>query len=105
MKNARARVREAETRQQWAWEHAAEVYLERDLLIGVLTHHYPSHLMKHTHHRKLTVCIHTPAGQLAWTVSESLKPLVCHLAITENDWDKAKVIERHDRLRRLALKT
>lgn len=94
----------AETRKEWAWEHAAEVYKERDLLVRALSLLYPSHLMYRKGHqsasgpRKVVVCIHAPTGQLAWTIPETMRASYGHLKITENDWDGHKTAIRTARL-------
>lgn len=105
LRAAKARVKDAEMRKGWAYEHQAAIYRERDLLVGALARVYDSHLMYHTHHKKepkLVVCIHTPAGQLMWTALDTLKPLVADLEVRPNDWDRSRVVDRQDRLLKLA---
>lgn len=103
---------EADERKGWAWEHAAEVYRERDLLVAALARCYPSHVMAAGKDRA-AICIHTPAGQLAWmfpmrsegTVqanSGTLHDCLSDLPTTPNDWDKAKAADRYARLEKLA---
>lgn len=113
----------AEERQN-AWDNAAEVYEERDLLVAALARVYPSHLMQSTRmdakgERQTVICIHSPAGQLPWTLPRrtldknaaddavqasggTLHMALADLEITPNDWDGAKTKDRLDRLRRLA---
>lgn len=92
--------------QEWAWEHAAEVYKERDLLVRALSTVYPSHLMYRKGHqpagaKKVVVCIHSPAGQLAWTIPKEIQPQFSHLELTANDWDGHKTADRFARLAEL----
>lgn len=96
---AKVRSKKAE----WAWEHAAAVYEERDLLVRALSLLYPSHLMRHHSARNLkpVVCIHTPAGQLAWTLmggDDEARARYRHLEWRDNDWDGHKTSDRIERL-------
>jgi len=94
---------DADEQKQWAWDHASEVYRERDLLVGALARLYPSHRMAHTKAGgKPTICIHTPAGQCAWALSDALADLLDDIPLTDNDWDRAKVADRHARLEKLS---
>ena len=88
---------------EWAWEHLAEVYRERDLLVRALSKHFPSHLSDYSNKRtdKLVVCIHTPAGQMAWTIPNEMIESYAHLEKTANDWDKHKTADRFARLEAL----
>jgi hypothetical protein len=98
---------------EWAWAHQAEVYAERDLLVIVLSKIYPSHLMRHTGkqggNRKPVVCIHSPAGQLCWTLpgetveaaDDYARQHYRHLKWTENDWDGHKTKDRYERLAKI----
>jgi hypothetical protein len=88
---------------EWAWEHLEEVNRERDLLVRALSLHYPSHLSDYSSSRtkRQVVCIHTPAGQIAWTVPDDLLDSYKHLQHTANDWDKHKTADRIERLARL----
>lgn len=96
-------------RQEWAWEHAAEVYRERDLLVRALSLQYPSHLMhhvrQHSGNKKLVVCIHSPAGQMAWTIPPDMEEHFSHLELRANDWDGHKTADRLARLATLKLTT
>ena len=95
----------AELERQHAFDNQARIYEERDLLIGALARCYPSHRMRNSRNGKETLCIHTPAGQLAWTLhtaSDRLKAAIGDIGASDNDWDKAKTAERLDRLERLA---
>ncbi len=106
-------TRAARKHPEWAWEHQAEVYLERDLLVRVLSKMYPSHLMRHvgkgSGNRKPVVCIHTPEGQLAWTLPGAsvedadnfARAHYRHLEWRDNDWDGHKTVDRYARLRKL----
>lgn len=91
---------------EWAWANAAEIYRERDLLVRALSKCHPSHLMRHVRsgNPKPVVCIHTPAGKLAWTLPEGddyAKSHYRHLEWTDNDWDGCKTAERFERLEAL----
>lgn len=102
LKAARAR---AEQERQYAFDNQAKVYEERDLLIGALARVYPSHLMQNSRNGKPVLCIHTPSGQLAWTLhtaSDRLRSAIADLPVTHNDWDRAKTADRLDRLEQLA---
>ena len=81
----------------------AEAYRERDLLVRALSKQFPSHLSAYSNKRtdKLVVCIHTPAGQLAWTIPDDMHDAYGHLEQTPNDWDKHKTAERLARLEAL----
>lgn len=98
----KAKAAKAIERQEWAWANAAEVYRERDLLVRALSLLYPAHLMRHVGHhsgnRKPVVCIHSPAGQLAWTIPDDMAGQYSHLEETANDWDGCKTSERMTRL-------
>jgi len=101
----KAAKEDAETRKQWAFDHQAEIYAERDLLVAVLARQWPSHIMRHEHspasHRAV-VCIHSPFGQLTWSVPndtlESLYRGFCEWG--ENDYrrDPCKTAEKRARL-------
>lgn len=101
--NLQAEVERAQTRQEWAWEHAAEIYKERDLLVRALSMQFPSHLMYRKGHqpagaKKIIVCIHSPAGQLTWTIPDTMRAEYTHLELTANDWDGHKTADRMTRL-------
>lgn len=99
--NLKSAAQEAEKEKQWAWEHTYEIYDERDLLVAVLARLFPSHLMWHTHHGKTSVCIHSPAGQLAWTVPEKHASLYAGLERRQNDWDHSTNKTKRERLESL----
>jgi hypothetical protein len=105
-----------------AWEHAAEIYAERDLLVCVLarlaeqtdTAGYSAHVME-TRPGRVAICVHTPAGQLAWTFPRRAKDrdavqahsgvfaeCLADLPTTAGDWDGAKTVDRIARLKTLA---
>ena len=101
--NILAELEREQTRKEWAWEHAAEVYKERDLLVRALSLQYPSHLMYRKGHqpaikKRLMVCIHAPTGQMTWTVPETMRAEYTHLELTPNDWDGHKTADRLVRL-------
>lgn len=108
LQRLQAEAERERVRKEWAWEHAAEVYKERDLLVRALSMLYPSHLMRHVGHhsgnKKLVVCIHSPAGQMTWTIPEWLIEIgYAHLELTANDWDGHKTAEKHERLASLTV--
>lgn len=98
----------AEQRQQWAWDNWREVERERDLLMLILTHVFPSHLMPHTHSptskgRRLVMCIHSPVGHLTWTVPAEYQEMVSpRITLSANDWDGARTSDKYERLIQLA---
>ncbi len=101
----KAAKEEAETRQQWAFDHQAEVYRERDLLVRALSKAHPSHLMRHKgksgHHKPVVCIVHPEAGQMCWTLiggDAQAKELFGHLDWTDNDWDGHKTADRYARL-------
>ena len=94
--------------------HRASAFYERNLLIATLARFWPSHLSlskKHEEHkstdinRKWVVCIHSPAGQLAWhlTNEEATSELFKWLEKRENDWDGHKSAEKPERLLQVIL--
>lgn len=86
-------------------EHARErrYQAERDLLVAVLSRLFPSHIMPLKGRRIWTeaVCIHTPAGQLAWGLAVDRLEWFTHLERSANDWDGHSAGERFARLRKL----
>ncbi len=95
----------AEKERQDAFDNQARVYEERDLLIGALARCFPSHLMRNSRNGKAVLCVHTPAGQLAWTIhsaSDRLRAAIADLPVVENHWDRAKTDDRLNRLEVLA---
>jgi hypothetical protein len=77
---------------------------ERDLLVAVLSRFFPSHITP-VNQPSLAwtevVCIHTPAGQLAWGLPPERMQWFAHLERTASDWDGHRVSERDARLRKL----
>lgn len=82
------------------------VYAERDRLVAFLSRLYPAHLAVATDAEpgwNYVVCIHTPAGQMAWHVPDSeIADLFGHLVALPNDWDGHTTDEKYRRLERLA---
>lgn len=80
---------------------------ERTLLLSLLTHLYPSHLApaqtetSDVSQQHLVLCIHTPAGQLAWKLRDDELDAFSHLNTTTGDWDKHTHSMKLDRLREL----
>lgn len=97
---------DAEERKTWAWEHAASAYEERDLLACALARCYPSHRMVHTQRAKSkeprnVVCIHTPAGQLNFMLTDEMNDRLSDLPVESNHWDGHKRPEKRARLAQL----
>lgn len=103
---------DAETRKQWAFDHQAEIYQERDLLVAVLARQWPSHIMQHEHspasHRAV-VCIHSPFGQLTWSVpNDALQELyrgLCEWGDNDYRRDPCKTADKRKRLSDYAART
>lgn len=78
---------------------------ERDLLVAVLSRLWPSHIASAGQHQLVwtdVVCIHSPAGQLAWGLPVDRAHLFAHLDRDESCvWDRHGASERAARLRRL----
>lgn len=89
---------------EWAWEHQREIYRERDMLVALLSRIYPSHVRQHprsSQSHKLVVCIHTPFGQLAWTITDDymLELYKTGCETTEaQDSDRATTAEKYARI-------
>lgn len=103
---AKAAIKDADEKRQHAWDNAAEIYRERDLLVRALSKLYPSHLAPRTGHQPKhktawVVCIHIPGSQLAWSIPSHMVKLYDHLERTANDWDRHKTAERFARLEAL----
>ncbi len=102
----KASQKEAETREQWAYDNQVKVYEERDLLIRALSKAYPSHLTRNSGRKggagKPVVCIHHPtAGNLAWTLlggDDQALAQFRHLEWADNDWNGDTADERKQRL-------
>src|ERR1035437_1676280 len=62
---------------------------DREIMYAaILSRLWPSHLApprKPQENMQWVVCVHSPAGQLAWRVMDEELPLFAHLARTEND--------------------
>ena len=98
----------AETEKEWAWEHTAEAYKERDLLVCALARRYPSHLMEHSQssaaRRRVVVCIHTHEGHLNFMLTDDMLTQLADLEMQESHWDGSKRPEKRARMYRLGLK-
>ena len=86
-----------------ARNHRDEAYRQRDELLAVLSSDYESHLMPSSMTRlnwKWAVCVHLPAGQVAYTISdETADTLFAHLPRSaDNHWDGHDRAERTLRL-------
>lgn len=92
-----------------AVKYKVEAFEERDLLVAALSQSYPSHRMTHhdvnkpvqTQSWRTVICVHTPVGQLAWTIPDERMADFAHLEDSANDWDGATKAERLARLRKL----
>jgi len=93
-------------RMKAARRHRERAYAERNELIGVLTRLWPSHVMPVSANLssladgRAVICIHSPAGQLAWilSVEEADETFPALPRITENHWDRSTRTERSARL-------
>lgn len=79
-----------------------DVYAERDHLVAFLSRLYPAHFSEATDAKpgwQFVVCIHTPAGQLAWHIPDhELGELFWHLSEAPNDWDGHSTELKYSRL-------
>lgn len=71
--------------------------------VGILTRLWPSHLAPRAKPDEqgwsLVVCVHSPAGQLAWALSiEEAHAYFPHLETSANDWDGHTTAEKHERI-------
>ena len=87
--------------------YQTRAYYERDTLIAVLTKIWPSHLMRHPaddvkwlerHSQTWIVCVHSPAGRLAWHISDDDVKHFEHLKVKSHEWIAADGAERYQRL-------
>lgn len=98
---------DAELKMNWAWEHTASAYLERDLLVCALARCYPSHRMIHTQlgrskNPRNVVCIHTPVGQLNFVLNDDMEAMLSDLPLSEdNHYDGIKRPEKRARMEQL----
>lgn len=82
--------------------HNTACYAERTLLLRALSFWWPSHLTTSAKNRKqIVLCLHSPAGQLAWFLLGDQKEAFTHLALTSNDWDGHSIKDRSARLKSL----
>ena len=86
-------------------EWKSQAYKERDRLVALLSKIYPAHLCRHDEGDldwdkdwMWIVCIHTPAGQATWHISDSELPLFSHLPRLANHWDGHSTPEKYVRL-------
>lgn len=93
--------------QQSPERYQTRALFERDALIAVLSKVWPSHLMRHPgddvawfkgHDLSLIVCIHSPAGRLAWHIADEDAPLFAHLRTRDHEWIPADGENRYERL-------
>ncbi len=103
----KAEKADADMKKEWAWEHAAEAYKERDLLACALARCYPSHRMVHsqkanTANPRQVVCIHTPEGQLNFMLTEEMEQRLADLPFDENNhYDGIKRAQKRERMAKL----
>ena len=93
--------RSATARMEAARRNRQKVLNERQMLISLLSRLWPSHLSEAQRPNAIAqsvVCIHSPAGQLAWLVSDEELPLFDHLERTAGDWDGHTSADRYARL-------
>jgi hypothetical protein len=77
---------------------------ERDLLVAVLSRIWPAHITEAAQRTLVwtdVVCIHSPAGQLAWGLPADRAQLFAHLTREACDWDGHTPSQRDARLRAL----
>lgn len=97
------RVLSATARMEAARKHRASALLERNRLIAVLSTVYESHLTPTARHQvnwHWVVCVHSPAGQLAWHITdEEADSDFSHLQRDKrHHWDGHQMLEKLDRL-------
>jgi hypothetical protein len=79
-------------------------YMERDILVSLLSKLYPSHLTRHPVDEsweddwRTIVCIHSPTGQLTWHIHDSEMGFFTHLEMQENHWDGHSTAEKYKRV-------
>ncbi len=103
---ARYEPESATGRMKAARRHRERAYAERNELISVLTRLYPAHVMpvggslSSVSDGRAVICIHSPAGQLAWLVSteEADQTFASLPRLTEAHWDKSTRADRSERL-------
>ena len=76
---------------------------EKLQLVSLLSRVWPSHLSPTTRGGAWShvVCIHSPAGQLAWRLTDDEMPLFAHLTETATDWDKHSAEDKAARIEQL----
>lgn len=77
---------------------------ERDLLVAVLSKIWPSHIRSAARRTLVwtdVICIHSPAGQLAWGLPVDRAHWFAHLERVACTWDGHSAGERDSRLRAL----
>ncbi len=100
------RVLSATERMERARDRTHAVRRETMAFVSLLCRMYPSHRCKAEREQKtndyaIVVCVHTPAGQMAWKLTEDEHKRFAKLPMQENDWDRhtqAQRIERIDAL-------
>lgn len=90
-----------------ALEERDDAYKERNRLVAFLARLYPAHLAMHHDSPdastwdpewRTVVCVHTPAGQMAWHIHVRELPLFASLHFEANDWDGHTTGEKYARL-------
>lgn len=77
---------------------------ERDLLVAILSRIWPAHITRASRRTLVwhdVICIHSPAGPLAWGLPPDRAHLFAHLERAACKWDGHGASERDARLRAL----
>lgn len=111
---ARQMNRNIKTRQERAEAPRERRYqAERDKLVAVLSKIFPAHITPMIEDPRTpaipalkksfseSVCIHTPAGQMAWALPFDREHLFAHLERSASDWDGHTASTRNARLDKL----
>lgn len=82
----------ATKRMEAARRNRERLIFERNVLVAILTRLWPSHRVVHAYKQTAPwrdfVCIHSPAGQLVWHITDDEAATVfAHLKVEPNDWD------------------
>ena len=82
-------------------------YKERNRLVLFLARCFPSHRCRHPESDTSwerdwmnIICVHGPAGQMAWHIHDSELPMFEHLRLEESHWDGHTADEKYERLYR-----
>lgn len=94
----------ATTRMEAARQATARTIKERNLLIALLAHRWPAHVTEATQGTqtdtwRYIVCLHSPAGHLAWRITEDeAEDVFQHLPRHDCKYDGATYDEKITRL-------